>query len=141
TNSNSNCCDGKDACKLDISGLPRCYGGVTTACPNGYTGVTPCCIAAGQHCAFTNQCCTGASCLPGSDGGLSCEVPTCKPAGSACAMSSECCMPLGCVASACRMAMDAGMMCKADGVACTNSTECCSMTCTNGTCGMARLCQ
>ena len=50
-NASQNCCDGmRQVCKLDSSGIPRCFGGVTVMCPTGYTGVAPCCIAMGQAC-------------------------------------------------------------------------------------------
>lgn len=45
-----NCCGGQDACKLDRSGIPRCFGVQTNNCPNGFTGEAGCCIASGDVC-------------------------------------------------------------------------------------------
>ena len=43
-----NCCNGmKEVCKLDSSGIPRCFGGQSGNCPTGYTGQAGCCIATG----------------------------------------------------------------------------------------------
>lgn len=42
-NAPTNCCNGGpgnglDVCKLDSSGIPRCFGGYSSQCPTGYTG-------------------------------------------------------------------------------------------------------
>ncbi|MBL8952450.1 MAG: hypothetical protein JNK82_16840, partial [Myxococcaceae bacterium] len=85
-NASQNCCDGmKEVCKPDSSGIPRCFGGGSTACPTGYTGEAPCCIAAGDTCQFKDQCCDGLPCVPGDGGVLRCQGQTCKPAGATCA--------------------------------------------------------
>src|SRR5438067_8302124 len=82
-NAQQDCCDGHQAvCKLDSSGIPRCYGGGTTACPIGYTGAAGCCIAAGQTCQLKDQCCGGLPCVPGPGGGLICQGQSCKPIGA-----------------------------------------------------------
>ena len=97
-NASQNCCDGPPAaptspyrgCRLDASGIPRCFGGCpdgvcTGTCPTGYTGVAPCCIAEGAACQFKDQCCNGAPCVPGGDGGLACGVTvSCLPVGATC---------------------------------------------------------
>jgi hypothetical protein len=104
-NASQNCCDGrKDVCKLDESGVPRCFGGGSQQCPTGYTGTSPCCINEGATCQFSDQCCNGALCLPKGDGTLSCQRPTCSPVGTACtpgadAGSSPCCNGTQCLAA------------------------------------------
>ncbi|HVI75312.1 MAG TPA: hypothetical protein VM683_10060, partial [Anaeromyxobacteraceae bacterium] len=64
SNASQNCCDGKKTvCKLDSSGIARCFGGCpnnncSTTCPTGYDGANPqCCIEPGQVCQFSDQCC------------------------------------------------------------------------------------
>ena len=74
-NASQNCCDGmKDVCKLDSSGIPRCFGGQSGNCPTGYTGQAPCCIAENQLCQFRDQCCSGSLCLPADGGVLRCRM-------------------------------------------------------------------
>jgi hypothetical protein len=151
-NASQNCCNGmKDVCKLDGSGIPRCFGGGSVMCPTGYTGQAPCCIEPGNLCQFRDQCCNGAACVPGSDGGVQCVVSSCVPPGGACTEdggSGNCCAPLACSGGACRLseggvdggASDAGQ-CLANLATCTSSAQCCSLNCTNGMCGPARVCQ
>ncbi|QRN93275.1 hypothetical protein JRI60_29235 [Archangium violaceum] len=92
-----NCCDGKtDVCKVDSSGVPRCFGGASV-CPDGYDSQNPaCCINPGNSCQFSDQCCSGSLCLPDSTGNLKCQAPstgggadggaggTCSPVGTRC---------------------------------------------------------
>ncbi len=155
-NASQDCCDGmKTVCKTDVSGIPRCFGGGSQTCPNGYTGVAPCCIDPGALCQLSDQCCDGAKCVAGSDGGVQCVVPTCLPIGSSCT-PGQCCAPSACNDGVCRTgtpdsgiiesggdggsSSDAGL-CSATGVSCTTSSQCCSMTCALGHCGAARLCE
>lgn len=89
-NASQNCCDGKtEVCKLDSSGIPRCFGGGSVQCPNGYTGVEPCCIQIGQICQFKDQCCNGAPCVPDQAGVLRCTGSSCTPLGSECTPGSD----------------------------------------------------
>src|SRR4029077_9596402 len=71
-NAREDCCDclppKVDCCKPDLNGVPRCYGGSTQQCPNGYTGVAPCCILPGGTCAFAGECCGRLPCLPDGNG-------------------------------------------------------------------------
>ncbi len=54
-----------NCCRADSSGGSRCYGGSTASCPNGYEANTPgCCIAAGNVCTFSDECCGGTPCVP-----------------------------------------------------------------------------
>jgi hypothetical protein len=99
-NSRHDCCDcippKINCCKLDKAGVPRCYGGSTKDCPNGYTGKAPCCIKAGDVCAFADECCNGAPCLPDNNGVRRCGS-MCQMAGMACTADSDCCPGLPCV--------------------------------------------
>jgi len=143
-NAPQDCCDGqKDVCKLDSSGIPRCFGGGSTTCPTGYTGEAPCCIAPGNECQFKDQCCGGAPCVPGPGGKLVCTVGTCKAVGATCSSSTECCSGTDCRLTdtgiyACQTippptdagTPDAGTpdagVCQANGTACTTGNQCCS---------------
>jgi len=171
-NASQNCCNGKkDVCKVDSSGIPRCFGGCDkldpsgacaddAMCPTGYTGEEPCCAAEGAQCNFKDECCGGRSCLPNPDGpGLTCQGTTCDPVGTLCQPGSDaCCSGLVCrpnseVTSACLPPLespdagtpdggtDGGDACSANGVACATGGDCCSEICTNGVCGAPAACQ
>jgi hypothetical protein len=174
-NAREACCDGQKAvCKVDSSGVPRCFGGCPNGqcpanCPSGYTGEAGCCIAAGNTCQFSDQCCNGNRCLPGPDGGaFTCQqAPTCAPVGTSCdPASSNCCSGTSCVAVgelsyACRPppnpgggtdggtsgtdagtgGTDAGQVCAPNGRSCTTGASCCSGICTNNTCQAPQACQ
>ncbi|MBI3184293.1 MAG: hypothetical protein HYZ28_19340 [Myxococcales bacterium] len=109
-NASQNCCDGKKAvCKLDSSGIPRCFGGCPNdtcdpQCPTGYTGIEPCCIAVGGSCQFRDQCCGRSPCLPDPDGGagfICIPPPKCLPLGGSCVMGADggqaCCPGTSCL--------------------------------------------
>jgi hypothetical protein len=140
--------DTMNLCKLDSSGIPRCYGGKSTQCPTGYTGKEPCCIQAGDHCQFKDQCCNGAPCLPNPDGGAGfvCGAgSTCLPLGATCLPGADagnqvCCLGSVCGASGefghvCQLPSDGGTGggtdggCKPNDTTCASSGECCSGTC------------
>ncbi len=167
-NASQNCCNGKkESCKLDSSGIPRCFGGGSTECPQGYTGEAPCCIEEGQVCQFKDQCCDGNPCVPDNGGVLRCTKSTCIPLGNACTPGtgtccSGDCLPAGEFGHACQLpgtgggtdggtAGDGGMTsdagttdgggCKPNGQMCSQSAECCSGTCENGTCQTPSACQ
>lgn len=161
-NASQNCCDGmKDVCKVDSSGIPRCYGGFSGNCPTGYTGQAGCCIATGDVCQFRDQCCNGALCLPSDGGGLRCQTQTCTPLGGACTTDETCCTGNSCVVGVCRPPnqgrIDAGVgpdggeliefsdgglpRCAANGGACSFSAQCCSQICTSGRCEAPQVCQ
>ena len=165
-NASMNCCGGDDACKLDRSGIPRCFGGPPGgACPSGYTGQAPCCIATGDVCQFRDQCCNGQLCLPGADGGvLRCQGVSCASSGATCQSDANCCAGTSCILNVCRpplpmvdggtatdagssggtdggmMAIDAGSLCRANGAGCQFSVQCCSQQCNGGVCGPAVTC-
>jgi hypothetical protein len=84
-----------NCCKLDKEGVPRCFGGSSAQCPTGYTGKAPCCIAAGQQCTFSSECCNGAPCLPDQAGVLRCGN-ACSGEGATCTATSDCCAGLSC---------------------------------------------
>jgi hypothetical protein len=100
TNAREDCCDCTppkyNCCKLDKEGVPRCYGGgMVTGCPTGYTGVAPCCIAAGNVCSFSSECCNGAPCLPDPQGVLRCGT-ACSNTTGVCTSNADCCAGLLC---------------------------------------------
>jgi hypothetical protein len=151
-NASQDCCDGKkEVCKRDSSGIPRCFGGFTSACPTGYTGVAPCCIAHGDVCQFKDQCCDGAPCVPDETGTLRCSQGSCTPLGATCTFGQAVCCSGQCIGDefgfVCRIPIDAGVgspdanLCKANGSTCTSSGQCCSFTCTNGKCQTPIQCQ
>jgi hypothetical protein len=162
-NAPQDCCDGqKDVCKLDSSGIPRCFGGGSASCPTGYTGQAGCCIAAGNECQFKDQCCGGAPCVPGPNGKLVCTVASCAPVGSSCSSSAQCCSGSDCrptdTGYACQTSVpdggdggtqDAGTpdagVCQANGTSCTLNGDCCSDRCIgdpgNRTCQAPLACQ
>jgi hypothetical protein len=139
--------DTMNLCKLDSSGIPRCFGGKSGQCPTGYTGKSPCCIQAGNLCQFKDQCCNGLPCLPNPDGGAGfyCTVTSnCLPLGASCNPNldggSGCCSGSMCAATgelsyACQLPSDGGTAdgggCKPNGSACTASSQCCSSICTS----------
>jgi hypothetical protein len=132
------CCDGKkDVCKLDSSGIPRCFGGGSTTCPTGYDPVNPqCCIPAGQACEFRDQCCDYLPCVratPEATQKTCAAISTCKPVGATCSGSGDatCCNGTSCLPSGSGYACQepAGPVCRANGAACTTSADCCSAIC------------
>jgi len=151
-NAANNCCTtwkGKngDACKLDTSGIPRCFGGQTDDCPNGYTGSSPCCIAEGEVCQFKDQCCNGVPCVADEQGVLRCTGSSCIPLGASCTQGGAGCCAGQCLAagelggSVCQIPSDAGVACKSNGSGCAAGAECCSLTCSGGVCLTPTACQ
>ena len=158
-NAPQDCCDGhKQVCRLDNSGVPRCFGGGSTTCPAGYTGQSPCCIADNAPCQFSGQCCNGVLCLPGA-GGFFCtpSTSTCKQIGASCTPSAnDCCAGTSCLLAgelggyACQppspgggsdAGSDAGPTCAANGSTCTGAASCCSQVCVAGVCQPPGTCQ
>jgi hypothetical protein len=160
TSNPTNCCNGhkvngnETVCRLDTGGIPRCFGGQGGTCPFGYTGVAPCCIAAGDYCDFRDECCNGAVCAIGADGGRQCLTSQCKNTGTLCTSTGECCTGLQCLPSselsnACQVpqtqpdggAVDGGCG-LGNGSACTSPQQCCSRVCdATGHCGTPVSCQ
>ena len=158
-NAQNDCCDGhKAVCKLDSSGLPRCFGGGSASCPTGYTGKDSCCIPAGDECQFKDQCCGGAPCVPGQGGKLRCTVANCKAVGTQCdPQQNQCCSGTdcrptdtgiyGCQPPPSGGTPDAGTpdagTCNVNGATCTNNSDCCSDRCLteSGTCQAPLACQ
>ncbi|HEY8208915.1 MAG TPA: hypothetical protein VIG99_15600 [Myxococcaceae bacterium] len=153
TNQETNCCESRKIggdeymCRVDVGGVPRCFGGQSAQCPNGYTGNPPCCIAGGDYCDFNDQCCNGLPCTVGADGGRQCVAATCKPLGSACtAGSNECCAGTDCLPSSeigtvCQVPTDGGTTCSGNDAGCSTPATCCSGYCTTGHCGPPPACQ
>jgi hypothetical protein len=101
TSARENCCGcdspKQQCCKFDPLGVARCYGS-DAACPKGYTGVAPCCIAANDVCTFSAECCDGALCLPDSGGILRCgATKTCVAQHGTCTTTADCCAPYSCI--------------------------------------------
>ena len=126
---------------------------VRPTCPTGYTGEAPCCIAPGEQCQFKDQCCGGAPCVPGADGGLVCTVESCTAVGAACTSSTQCCSGTECRATttggnACQPKpppSDAGTpdagSCQGNGSLCNSPADCCSDRCLEGACQPPAACQ
>jgi hypothetical protein len=104
-NAREDCCDCPapkfNCCKPDPLGVYRCFGGGTQQCPSGYTGTPPCCIAAGERCQFSAECCDGTPCVPDQQGALRClskppEGVACVARGGACTTTGDCCTGLFC---------------------------------------------
>jgi hypothetical protein len=148
TNAREDCCDCMppkfDCCKLDKEGVPRCFGGSTTTCPNGYTGQAPCCIAGGQQCTFSSECCDGAPCVPDSAGVLRCGASACAPTGGGCTATSDCCDGLSCTVPAGQTQGTCGTVatppgsdmgvCSLIGQSCATNAPCCGgLTCSGPT--------
>ncbi len=132
------CCDGKkEVCKLDSSGIPRCFGGGSPTCPTGYDPTIPsCCIQAGQACEFRDQCCNYEPCVlatPTATKKTCAAVSSCLPLGGVCtgAPPDNCCDGTTCQATEAGFAcQSAAPSCNVNGVACTTASNCCSGICT-----------
>jgi hypothetical protein len=118
-NASQNCCDGQKAvCRVDSSGVPRCFGG-GAVCPDGYDKNNPtCCIQANNTCQFSDQCCNGTLCLPDSTTGtLKCQAPGGGGTPTDGGTPVPVCSPVGT-----RCDGDAGVVCCA-GTECRNTSE------------------
>jgi hypothetical protein len=141
-NARQDCCNCANpkfkCCKPDSNGVHRCFGTPATGdCPTGYTGVAPCCIAAGAECKFSSECCDTAPCVPDSAGVLRCGS-ACVPSGGTCTTNGDCCQGLTCNippgsntgtcgAPPTPTGTDGGTpMCSTYGQACTKDTDCCT---------------
>jgi hypothetical protein len=146
-NARQDCCDCAppkfNCCKPDSNGVPRCYGTPTNNpgdCKTGYTGQPPCCIAAGQQCAFSSECCGGTPCLPDAGGTLRCQPPetTCVNLTGACTSTGDCCaggtcsIVPGALTGLCTptnnptVPTDGGVTCHAAGTTCAAGADCCT---------------
>jgi hypothetical protein len=101
-NARQDCCDCASpkfqCCKPDSNGVHRCYGTPAGGnCPTGYTGQAPCCIAAGQECKFSSECCNTAPCVPDNMGVLRCGASMCQASGGVCTTNGDCCAGLTCI--------------------------------------------
>jgi hypothetical protein len=95
SSSRNNCCpdpSNKTICQLDPLGVPRCH----------YLGLDGggACVAAGQACAFSSDCCGGLPCVPNGSGGLICcsncvtsdaGGSACVPPTGNCTVNADCC--------------------------------------------------
>ncbi|MDQ3264336.1 MAG: hypothetical protein M3Y59_11840 [Myxococcota bacterium] len=158
-NNETNCCEGvkigpRDlTCKVDEVGVPRCFGGGDPGtCPTGYTGVAGCCIAVGEICNFSDQCCNGSPCVPDAVGVRRCTVSTCIGLGNECQPATDggnsgccsgTCLPTSEITYACQLSGTGtdGGGCQANTEVCTASSQCCSGICEGGTCKAPDSCQ
>jgi hypothetical protein len=121
-------------CKLDGLGVPRCYGTPGSGdCATGYTGAPGCCIAAGQTCSFSSECCDGVPCVPDSSGVLRCAAQTCVAASGVCTATGDCCaglqceIPIGGASGVCKSPGGSdGGTCALGGQSCGDQTACCT---------------
>jgi hypothetical protein len=134
------CTAGKDCCKLDSLGIPRC----NSINPND--GGT--CVAAGGDCTFNGECCNSLPCVPNSAGQLTCGVGggdggICVPQGGVCTTTGDCCagqtcvVPPGALAGTCSTVAtpptDAGTpppVCAEIGQSCATTACCLGLNCT-----------
>jgi hypothetical protein len=135
------CCDcispKFNCCKFDRHGVARCFGGSTTTCPTGFTGVAPCCIDPYQWaCSNARPCPSGNTCVNGACQGPSCSntnpCPTGQacingfcPAQSTCTFSDECCGGTPCVPDQ-NGVLRCQAACQASGAKCTATSDCCT---------------
>jgi len=137
TNLRNDCCDcisGKECCRPDVTGIPRC-------------NALAACIPVGGRCAFSGECCDGHPCMPDPvTGSLTCGS-SCVKAGGACTTNADCCTGIACipvpgqVAGVCgtpTIPTDAGVptttdasqpdvpICAFYGQSCSTSVTCCS---------------
>jgi hypothetical protein len=143
----------EQCCRIDSNGTPRCFGGSTADCPAGYDGSDPnCCIATGNVCNFSDECCGGAPCLPDNMGTLRCGAG-CSVVDAPCRASNDCCLGLMCnippgeTVGTCNEPVtppptDGGTppVCSQYGQACSATQACCdgvscSSPVTGGSCG------
>lgn len=82
TSQRNDCCaciSGKECCKLDRTGIPRC-------------NALEACVAVGGSCAFSGDCCEGLPCVPDAiTGRLTCGAK-CVPMGGLCTTNADCCV-------------------------------------------------
>jgi len=84
--SGKDCCSGNadnvNSCGPDLVGVNRCHSLV--------------CVASGQACASSADCCNDLPCVPNSSGTLVCAATSCMPAAAACTTNADCCGGLQC---------------------------------------------
>ncbi len=101
-------------------------GNKDTTGQTGDVTPSPYCLAVGQQCATSADCCLGI-CDPAS-ATCAASINKCTATGGGCVASTECCS-LACTAGRC-----SAYACIADGQACTDSAACCGGNCTGGVC-------
>ena len=131
----NDCCGGlggnpSAVCKLDLLGIPRCYGLGTV------------CRQAGQTCADSLDCCNGTPCVSNGMGQLVCGATACQQMGTTCTQTADCCNGSTCIFGNGQTygTCGAGGTCQQSGQSCSATSACCSgATCidttTNAACG------
>jgi hypothetical protein len=128
SSSRNDCCDNlgnqNGQCKLDVLGIPRCFGLGTS------------CQQAGQNCATSLDCCMGTPCVNGK-----CGATTCVNSNGQCSQTADCCNGATCVFQAGMTVGTCGMTgtCQQLGQTCNSTTPCCmgQGTCTDVASGAA----
>jgi hypothetical protein len=125
-NSRHDCCNCMppkiNCCKIDRSGVPRCY-------------TIGACIPSGGVCTNSSECCMGLPCVPDNAGVLHCGT-ACIPPGGVCTATSDCCQGLTCnvpggkTSGTCgtvQVPTDGGViMCPLIGQSCSTTNPCCT---------------
>ena len=84
----TDCCGGNasnvNSCGPDLTGVNRCHALL--------------CVASGQACASSADCCGNLPCVPNSSGTppLVCAATSCMPSAAACTTDADCCSGLQC---------------------------------------------
>jgi hypothetical protein len=123
----ANCCGGLGAqsgvCKLDVLGVPRCYGLGTM------------CRQMGQTCSNSLDCCNGVPCVSNGMGELVCAQTMCIAMNGSCTQSADCCNGATCVFTAGQTYGTCGGAgtCELAGQPCSASQPCCTNP-PSGTC-------
>ena len=84
--SGTDCCSGNansvNSCGPDLAGVNRCH--------------SLDCVASGQTCASSADCCNAAPCVPDAGSTLRCAATSCMPSTAACTTDADCCSGLQC---------------------------------------------
>jgi hypothetical protein len=123
-------CPGSDPdglCRTSVAGVSRCFS----------RSIGGACRQANETCAFSDECCNGAPCIP-SGNGFVCAGSDCVPTDGVCTQDADCC------GGACLPGTDLVLRCSGSqggsgciplgGNPCATDTDCCSGSCRNGFC-------
>lgn len=137
----SNCSDCFDnpkaeCCHIDSGGTPRCMAS-SASCESGFDGSPGCCIAAGNACSNSTECCDGAPCLQDAGGTFRCGS-SCSMVDAPCANTGDCCsglvcsVPAGELTGTCKMTPTTsnpdggtGGTCSGYAQDCSSDSDCC----------------
>ena len=117
----NNCCGGHELCIPTIAGVSRCFE----------SDPDEDCIADGDPCHFSDECCCGL-CVPDEEGGALTCCPggiECVPDGGACITDIDCCS-MACIDGVCG---EPDTNCIPLGGFCETDEDCCSDNCNEST--------